>query len=104
MGKTGDVSAFQGWVIEVIEIVHHGDRVAAFEQRLGDVRADESGPAGDQHLHAGEGYQRRAAQSSHSLSTISVHKARAWSALRRQCSSNNAVAARGWTPSLASRS
>ena len=34
------------------QVVEHVDLVAALEQRLGQVRADEAGAAGDQHTHA----------------------------------------------------
>ena len=50
--KTGDVGALDCRVVEIIEIIHDGDRMAEGEAFFYEVRADESGTAGHEDFHA----------------------------------------------------
>jgi len=47
------IGTLAGGVVVVVQVVQADDRVAALEQRLGDVTADEAGGAGDEDSHSG---------------------------------------------------
>ena len=50
--EVAEVALLEARVVEGIEVVERPDRVAGMQQPLADVRADETGAAGDQEVHA----------------------------------------------------
>ena len=62
--EAGEAGALEVDVVVVVEVVEADDFVAAVEQALGDVRADEAGGAGDEDFHGESGVEREAGDSS----------------------------------------
>jgi hypothetical protein len=51
--QSGKARTFQGDVVVVVEIVYANNGVAANQQLRRDVRANEAGASGNEHLHVG---------------------------------------------------
>jgi hypothetical protein len=49
--KEGDVAAFEGGVVVVVEVIEDGEVVAAGEEAFGNVRSDEPGTASEEDIH-----------------------------------------------------
>ena len=46
-----DVPPFYGWGIEIIEVIDHGNAPTAFrDESINEMRADETGAAGDENV------------------------------------------------------
>ena len=58
--EPGDVAAFDGGVVVVVEVIEDGDFVPVAEERLDEMRADEAGATGDEKMRGrGVGAGRR---------------------------------------------
>jgi len=53
-GEAGDIAAFEGGVVEVVEVVEDSDGIAAREESFDGVRADESSAAREEDVHVAQ--------------------------------------------------